>query len=108
MCNLKKSQNEDEVSIEILESKRTGLNVRARELYKCLDIKEEWESWTSKHIRNNELFEAEKDYREVNIKFPEGTISDFFINLDLAKHITIESDSEFKDKYLKCFNKFDK
>lgn len=51
-----------------------------------------------KHIKNNELFEAEKDYRERNIKFSEGVVSDLFIKLNLAKYITIKSDSEFKDE----------
>lgn len=102
----KKLDKEEWVLIKVYESEKRGLSVSAKELYEGLNFKERWEEWISKYITENKKFKPNIDYYKKNIRAGVETIRDFYLNLDIAIYITIDSCSEFRDVYIDYFNRY--
>ena len=83
-----------------IENKGEKQSVRARELYEKLGLdKTHWSRWRKTNIEENVFFKENEDYQGFAIVANGNTAKDYFISIEMAKHICAQTNSKRAHEY---------
>lgn len=78
--------------------------VSARELYKKLELApSQFSRWIKVNLLNNEFFKENIDFIGVRLEVEGNKVMDYYITLDVAKHLCMLSKSEYAHKIREYF-----